>query len=118
MAIPKKPVVKSSPIGKVWKALQTIPLVVKEIPTLPKGKLLKLTCMFMGVSSLMYWISGPSNYFYIEKKSREAKLLNELGVRNISRANFPGTERTFRDNYGLDYMDTFKAMKSEAESDK
>ena len=41
------------------KGLLSIPLALKELPNLPKGKLLKLTGFFFCGSLAVYYIMGP-----------------------------------------------------------
>ena len=39
--------------------LLSIPLALKELPNLPKGKLLKLTGFFFAGALAMYYVTGP-----------------------------------------------------------
>ena len=64
MGIPKKdPQASSHYLVQAAKAfgesLLSIPMALKDVPNLPKGKLLKLTGFFFGGSLAVYYIMGP-----------------------------------------------------------
>merc|ERR1712096_557524 len=101
MAIPKKPVVKTGPLGRLWRSVATLPYVIKEIPKLPKLKLVGLTGLFM---------SGPNIYIWDQRRLREAQMLERFGVTQSSTPNMPGTGRPYTHSYGLcmDYNKHFE----------
>jgi len=123
MAIPKKPVVKTGPLGRLWRSVATLPYVIKEIPKLPKLKLVGLTGLFMCGSFFVYFMTGPNIYIWDQRRLREAQLLEKFGVTQSSTPNMPGTGRPYTNSYGLcmDYNKHFEkaetAETNQSESD-
>jgi len=106
MAIPKKPVEKSGPVQRAIRAVSGIPEFLQSIPTLPKGKLLKVTSYFMCTALFVgYLATGTREYFYEQRSLRMARQLEEQGVVLTSSASNPGTERSYKSYYGFDYRE-------------
>ena len=63
MGIPAKDRTKVTPLGVIGRTIKSmfssVPYVLKEIPNLPKLKLMKVTAGFMLLSFGVYFITGP-----------------------------------------------------------
>ena len=67
MAIPKKPKERKNPLDGFVKAAQAFPQFIKSIPSLPKGKLFKLTGIFFISICGIYYGLGPKEYLIRER---------------------------------------------------
>ena len=111
--------------------LMSIPRALKEVPNLPKSKLLKLTGFFFGGSLAVYYIMGPyqkirymryvsmvsknwlfdSNHCFCRHYSKGEELLKIYGEQPVTSIG-PGNEKPFSQSYGLDYREVIDSSKS------
>lgn len=105
MAIPKKPGEKNSPLHRLGRKLLAIPDTLKEIPSLPKGKLIKLTSLIVcSIFGVLYCL-GPRHYIETERRLREARILERSGVKETSTKLDDAVSRPYSQSYGLDFRE-------------
>jgi len=105
MGIPKK---SESVISRMYDDL----LRIREIRSLPKGKLLRWTLYFMGSSFGFWYLVGPLGTLRkTERHLQEARELYEKGGKKSTESS-PGTEVPFN-SYGLDFRQKQSDSKSE-----
>eukprot|EP00088_Acartia_fossae_P020780 TRINITY_DN22308_c0_g1_i1.p1 TRINITY_DN22308_c0_g1~~TRINITY_DN22308_c0_g1_i1.p1 ORF type:complete len:124 (+),score=0.80 TRINITY_DN22308_c0_g1_i1:31-402(+) len=105
MAIPKKPPpnpVHNSPPARLAKFLvdsvASIPYVLKQIPHLPKLKLLKYTGFFLCTSGMVFLFTGPFRQYRYRKHVNDAEILySRANIRDSS--SMTGTEKPYSDKH-------------------
>lgn len=96
MAIPQKP--KPS-------FLKEMKTVLATVPKLPKGKLLKLTCVFFVSSLGIFCLFGPAARLrFLDRNLKDAEELYKIAGRSPTRSNL-GNEFSFIGGYGLNYKE-------------
>ena len=109
MGIPQK---KKQPFSVLWQGLQvfadgvmSIPRALKDVPNMPKGKLLKLTGFFFIGSLTMYYINGPYKKIRIMRHYKNGEEIYKIyGEKQGVSSSLPGNERPFQESYGLDFQ--------------
>ena len=114
MGIPRKkpphPLVQG--VKAFGKGLLSIPLALKEIPNLPKRKLLKLTGFFFMGSLAVYYITGPyQKTIYM----RHYKYGEELEKVQQS-SSVLGTEQPYTHSYGLDFQQVINSSRETSDN--
>jgi len=115
MAIPQKKPVNNSPVYRLGRFLISIPgsfiFAAKEIPNLPKLKLLKLTGYFFLGSGIMYFLHGPYKRIKYLRHVRDGEeLYASVGIRDTS--SLTGTEKPYSGQYTFDYREEIDKSKS------
>jgi len=86
-------------------------LALKELPNLPKGKLLKLTGFFFIGALATYYVTGP---YKKNKYMRHYHNGEELYGLHSQHSSVISTEKPYSQNYGLDYKEVIDASKAGA----
>ena len=124
MGIPRKkpphPLVQG--VKAFGKGLLSIPLALKEIPNLPKRKLLKLTGFFFMGSLAVYYITGPyqktiymRHYKYGEELEKVQAVSSRLKTENLELCQDARAAKTYRDELDVLRERAEKVDKLEAE---
>jgi len=96
MAIPQKP--KPTFMNEMKTMLATV-------HNLPKGKLLKLTCVFFVSSLGIFCLFGPVGRLrFLDRELKDAEELYKIAGRSATRSNL-GNESSFVGGYGLNYKE-------------
>jgi len=112
MGIPQKKQATGSEkiVRDVDKVVDSISGGFKEIPNLPKLKLLKLTGFFFIMSTGIWFYTGPWKRILIQSRIREAETLYQEGIRKSS--SMTGTERPYSAKYAFDYREAIDREKN------
>jgi len=113
MGIPQKKEPKGAEnlVKEVGKVVDSIPGAFKEIPNLPKLKLLKLTGIFFFLSTGIWFMQGPWKRLKIQRRIREAEIIYQEGIRESS--SMTGTEKPYSEKYAFDYREAIDRAKEQ-----
>jgi len=113
MGIPqkKKPSGSEQLVSDIGKVVDSIPGAFREIPNLPKVKLLKLTGIFFFISTGVWFLTGPWKRLKLQSRIREAENLFEEGIRESS--SITGTEKPYSAKYAFDYREAIDRAKEQ-----
>ena len=90
--------------------VMSIPRALKDVPNMPKGKLLKLTGFFFIGSLTMYYINGPYKKIRVMRHYQNGEEIYKIyGQKQGVSSSIPGNEQPFQESYGLDFKEVIDA---------